>query len=401
MGADHPGDELSLEDFYDHAPCGYLSTDGAGTIIRANETLARWLGYPVERLLSGLPITALFSLGGRLYFETHLLPMLLAGQPIAEAAVDLRGPAGTVPALLGAHVHRRDDDGLPAVIRYALVDISMRRQYERSLVDQREAAILVRDRADALARIGVRVAALATESQIVAAICGELVGSGAVEAAAVETTQSELLGAPSYAPGTADGRTVGLLPLISARGTNVGTLRVELRSPPGDDDAEFLRDAAELAARALERARRRGNRAAAWQMGELRNAEAWRALVHRAVRRGRHPRTLMLLHVDLDRCSKTHGPLRCDEALLAFTDAWRAHGYDLVSVDGHEVYGLVLPGTPEQTARVSAERLRLRTPKELTVAVATTVVGDAERIDAAIARVEQALRDEVHALHAD
>ncbi len=126
--------------------------------------------------------------------------MLLAGQPIAEAAIDLRGPSGPVPVLLGARVHDTDEAGLPTIVRYTLVDISLRRQYEQSLVQQREAAIVVRDRADALARIGVRVAALGTEAQIVSAVCGELVGSDAVRAASFEAAQPALLGPPATRP---------------------------------------------------------------------------------------------------------------------------------------------------------------------------------------------------------
>ncbi len=402
MGSDDALDDgLSLVDFYDRAPCGYISTDGAGTIIRVNHTLARWVGHPVERLLSGLPITAIFSVGGRLYFETHLLPMLLAGQPVAEAAIDLRGPAGTVPVLLGAYVHRADAAGLPAVVRYTLVDISMRRQYERSLVEQREAAITVRDRADALARIGVRIAALGTEAQIVSAICGELIGAQTVRAASVEPAQSQLLGAPTYASIDQDGGTVGLLPLIAARGANVGTLRIELEGTPSDDEAEFFRDVAEVAARAVERARRRSGQAAPWQVGELRNADTWRGLVADAFAGSAHPRTVLLLHVDLDRCAELHGPVRCDEALIALTDAWREYGYDLVSVDGHEVYGLPLPGVPEQAARVAAERLKLRSPQELTVALATTTVLDREPLDAALERLERSLHGAVQAAAGD
>lgn len=391
MSAEQADDALSLVDFYDHAPCGYLSTDGAGTIIRANSTLAAWVGHPIERLLAGLPLTALLTIGGRLYYETHLLPMLLAGQPISEAAIDLRGPSGAVPVLLGAHVHRTDEAGLPAIVRYTLVDISLRRQYEQTLVEQRELAISVRDRADALARIGIRIAALGTEDQIAAAICGELVGSQAVRSASIEAPQRALLGAPSYAPDPSGAGTTGLLPLIAARGSNVGTLRLTLEAPPNDEQAEFLRDVAEVAARAIERARRR-SQAAPWQVGELANASAFRDTVQATLDEATGATTVLLLHIGLDRCSELLGPVRCDEALIAYADAWREQGHDLVSVDGHELYGLALAGAPEQTARVLAERMRAHAPDELSVRFAAVTTLGLEPASRVIERAERQLQ---------
>src|SRR4030095_7495930 len=40
-----------VQDLYDNAPCGYLSLDEAGHIIRINQTELNWLGYPREEVL--------------------------------------------------------------------------------------------------------------------------------------------------------------------------------------------------------------------------------------------------------------------------------------------------------------------------------------------------------------
>ena len=40
-----------LDTLYEHAPCGYLSMVPDGTIVKANETLAAWLGVARDSLI--------------------------------------------------------------------------------------------------------------------------------------------------------------------------------------------------------------------------------------------------------------------------------------------------------------------------------------------------------------
>uniref|UniRef100_UPI0030FCA628 PAS domain-containing protein n=1 Tax=uncultured Nocardioides sp. TaxID=198441 RepID=UPI0030FCA628 len=61
------------EDLYHHAPCGYLTTDADGRILRANATLARWLGRTTAELAS-MTFVELLTPGGRIYHETHFAP---------------------------------------------------------------------------------------------------------------------------------------------------------------------------------------------------------------------------------------------------------------------------------------------------------------------------------------
>ena len=45
--------EESLEDLYEHAPCGYVSTLLDGTFAKVNQTFLTWTDYPREELLAG------------------------------------------------------------------------------------------------------------------------------------------------------------------------------------------------------------------------------------------------------------------------------------------------------------------------------------------------------------
>lgn len=68
--------EDSVEDLYEHAPCGYLSTQLDGRIAKVNATLLDWLGYRREDLVGHKHFSELLTVGGRLYHETHFAPLL-------------------------------------------------------------------------------------------------------------------------------------------------------------------------------------------------------------------------------------------------------------------------------------------------------------------------------------
>lgn len=148
-------DEALLEDhpglLYEQAPCGYVSTDVDGRIVKANQTLLTWLGYDLAELRSrSLP--DLLTPGGRIYHETHCRPLLRMQGSLREIALDLvRSDRSRFPVLLNARLDRtaRDDR---QVIRYAVFDATERRQYEQALLAAKNEAEASRERARTLAR---------------------------------------------------------------------------------------------------------------------------------------------------------------------------------------------------------------------------------------------------------
>ncbi|MEO7026452.1 MAG: HAMP domain-containing sensor histidine kinase [Caulobacteraceae bacterium] len=128
-----------LEDLFENAPCGYLSTGKDGRIGRANATLAAWIGVGAESLV-GRRFSDLLTIGGRLYHETHLAPLLRMQGSFSEVALDLaRADGGRLPVLVNA-VERRDAVGKPLFVRITVFDASERRRYERNLVAAKDAA---------------------------------------------------------------------------------------------------------------------------------------------------------------------------------------------------------------------------------------------------------------------
>jgi phosphoserine phosphatase RsbU/P len=128
-----------LEDLYENAPCGYLSLAADGVIVKANRTLAGWLGTQSFELL-GKRFYDLLNVPGKIFYETHFAPLLRMQGYFNEVALDLVGPDGRkFPVLVNA-AERRSSDGGVQFTRITLFQAADRRRYERDLVDAKNAA---------------------------------------------------------------------------------------------------------------------------------------------------------------------------------------------------------------------------------------------------------------------
>jgi serine phosphatase RsbU (regulator of sigma subunit) len=123
---------------WDVAPVALLRLDDDGTIVDANQMFLEWVGRTPEAVLGATRLSELLSVGGRIYWETHLSPLLHMQGRVDEVAVELRGPAGRLPVLMSARA-RTGDDGA-RVVDVALSRATERSRYERELLAARTAA---------------------------------------------------------------------------------------------------------------------------------------------------------------------------------------------------------------------------------------------------------------------
>ncbi|CAM5716074.1 hypothetical protein STENM223S_11952 [Streptomyces tendae] len=143
--------EDSAEDLYEHAPCGYLSTQLDGRIAKVNATLLSWLGHRRDDLVGRRRFTDLLTVGGRLYHETHFAPLLRMQGEISGIALELKAADGTrLPVLITSTV-KTGSDGQPLLIRTTVFDARDRRAYETELLRARQEADRERDRLQTLA----------------------------------------------------------------------------------------------------------------------------------------------------------------------------------------------------------------------------------------------------------
>jgi serine/threonine-protein kinase RsbW len=126
-------------DLYENAPMGYLSTLPDGRIVKVNRTFCAWTGRPAEDVV-GAHFHDLLSVGGRVFHETHLRPLLRMQGVVREIALDIvRIDGSLLPCLLNA-VEVRDEDGTPVLVRATLFEATARRRYERELLAAQRAA---------------------------------------------------------------------------------------------------------------------------------------------------------------------------------------------------------------------------------------------------------------------
>jgi PAS domain S-box-containing protein len=128
-----------LEDLFENAPCGYVSAQPDGRIIRVNATLGKWLGRPHDELV-GKRFPDLLNIAGKIYYETHFAPLLRMQGAFEEVALELvRADGRLLPVLVNA-VERRDSEGRVRFIRIIVFNASDRRRYEQELLQARRTA---------------------------------------------------------------------------------------------------------------------------------------------------------------------------------------------------------------------------------------------------------------------
>ena len=126
-----------LDSLIDSAPCGFLSFADDGTLRAVNTTLADLLGYTrVE--LEGWHLQKILPPGGRIFYDTHVFPILKMHGRAEEIYIALRTKAGTdLPMLMNAV--RRERDGV-TVNDCVFVRMIQRHQFEEQLLEARRLA---------------------------------------------------------------------------------------------------------------------------------------------------------------------------------------------------------------------------------------------------------------------
>jgi len=126
-------------DLYEDAPCGFLSVAPDGQIVRINHTLTDWLGERAV-VIPGTRIHDVLSVGGKIAYETHIVPLLRMQGFVHEIALDLLDQDGKRIPFIANASERRSPEGEHLSTRFALFRATDRRAYEHALLQARTAA---------------------------------------------------------------------------------------------------------------------------------------------------------------------------------------------------------------------------------------------------------------------
>ena len=121
-----------FEDFFENSLCGFLITNPDGEIIKVNARIAKWLECLPEDLI-GKRFSNLLSVGSKIYYETHLSPLLRMQGYFNEIAAELVCKNDRrMPVFINGS-EQKDSAGKPKLLRLIVIDASDRLTYEKNL----------------------------------------------------------------------------------------------------------------------------------------------------------------------------------------------------------------------------------------------------------------------------
>lgn len=127
-----------IEQLYEQAPCGLLVAGAQGQLLHANATLCGWLQLPAAELVGQRRFQDLLTMGGRIFYQTHLAPLLRMQGSVAEVKLEIRrGDGSTLPMIV--NMRELAWAGQPLLHVSALI-AEDRHKYERELLLQRQRA---------------------------------------------------------------------------------------------------------------------------------------------------------------------------------------------------------------------------------------------------------------------
>ncbi|MHA3980977.1 sensor histidine kinase [Halovulum sp. GXIMD14794] len=152
-------DELrsAFVELVEDAPCGVVVTDPDGRLRFVNGTLKRWLHISVEIEGCRERLPDLMAGAGKLFYETHIAPMMQLQGRVREISCSLKVEGGASLPVLLSGVARRDATGNLVRCDYTIFDARERHMYETELRTARhkaeELAAIVRTSPNAIFRV--------------------------------------------------------------------------------------------------------------------------------------------------------------------------------------------------------------------------------------------------------
>ena len=126
------------DELFEQMPCGLLVTAVDGTILKANTTFCGWVGMESAELVGLKRLQELFTMGARIFHQTHWLPMLQMQGSISEVKFDVRGKGGKKLPMLFNVIRRHSELG--SYDQVTAVIAEERNKYESELLAARKRA---------------------------------------------------------------------------------------------------------------------------------------------------------------------------------------------------------------------------------------------------------------------
>ncbi|MFT5641909.1 MAG: PAS domain S-box-containing protein [Cyclobacteriaceae bacterium] len=135
--------ELDLIDYkalYNEAPVGYFTSDASGYIVNTNNKFLALLGLTREEVVHKIRFQTLLTMGGKIYYETHYVPLLQMQGSVNEINFDIvNADKSKVPILINT-TKILSEDGKQVYWQSTVFDIIQRKRYEQELISSKKKA---------------------------------------------------------------------------------------------------------------------------------------------------------------------------------------------------------------------------------------------------------------------
>ncbi len=127
-----------MDDQLKHAPCGFVSIDDEGEIVSVNETFVKIVGGEEDAAFLGRRLDSFFTIASRIFYQTHLFPLLKLHGKAEEIFITLRSVSGQdIPVILNAARHQRTG---PWLNEFVFLVVRERQKYEAEILAAKRAA---------------------------------------------------------------------------------------------------------------------------------------------------------------------------------------------------------------------------------------------------------------------
>jgi sigma-B regulation protein RsbU (phosphoserine phosphatase) len=117
------------------APCGYVSFTSEGTIIAANHTLSKLLEYADDSLV-GKNIEQIFPIASRIFYNTHLAPLLCLQNNAEEIFISLRSRNNVNIPVVSNFVRRQENEEI--IFFATFIVVVRRKRFEDELLSSKK-----------------------------------------------------------------------------------------------------------------------------------------------------------------------------------------------------------------------------------------------------------------------
>lgn len=127
------------EFLYQHSPCGYVSFNAEGQILRINKTFCQWLGLAQEDNAQRT-FAALLDNAAALFYQMVVMPMLHREEEANEINMKFGQGEHNFDGLFNAVAHK-DAQGALLVVNATVHKITNRKKYESDLLQAKKEAL--------------------------------------------------------------------------------------------------------------------------------------------------------------------------------------------------------------------------------------------------------------------